>query len=376
MKIGFDAKKAVKNRTGIGNYSRRCINAIAANDAKAELYLFAPRRAKGDLQHELPARISYQLPRIPWLYELWRMLMAPVVSKRLQLDIYHGLSNELPFFLDHAGKCRSVVTIHDLIFLEHPETYGKVQYQILKFKTRYACQHADCIIAISEKTKADIIKWYGVPESRITVLYQSIDGIYFKTASDEQKRQVREKYGITKPYIISVGTIETRKNQLTAVRALAQTQSDVHLYLIGKPTPYQKEVEAEVSALHLTERVHILNNVSNAELPAFYQMASALCFMSIYEGFGLPIAEAAASGIPLIAAKGSCLEEAGGPDAAYFNPFDAASVAAEIDCLLSHPKLAQEKGRRNRTYSGQFKDEYHYQKLMRLYQSLSLKEKK
>jgi glycosyltransferase involved in cell wall biosynthesis len=146
--------------------------------------------------------------------------------------LYHGLTGELPRGLKAAG-IRSVVTIHDLIFLRHPEYYHWLDTKIYAWKFRNACREADCIIAISERTKQDVMELGGVSEDRIRVIYQSCAPKFRDLLQEEALQQVRRKYGLPQRFLLSVGTIEERKNLALAVHALASLSSDIHLVAVG-----------------------------------------------------------------------------------------------------------------------------------------------
>lgn len=373
MKIGFDAKKAVRNLTGIGNYSRRCVNALLryGGDVVPMLYTAVPGKPEALAQLETGCRVVLPSPlwRKGLLGEWWRCRRVCRDIRRQQLDIYHGLSNELPFGIQKTG-CKSVVTIHDLIFLKRPDTYGFWARHILQWKTRYACRVADRIVAISETTRRDLMEMYGVEKERIALVYQSISPAFSQQVSEAQRKLVREKYRLPERYILCVGTIEKRKNQLCLVRALAELADEVHLVLVGRRTPYLDEVIAEAERLHVSGRVHILHAVSSQDLPVVYRLASVFCLMSVYEGFGLPVAEALASGVPVVAATGSCLEEAGGPDSVYLAPHDVQGVSAAIRSILSNQDYAEKMVRQGREYVKRFSDQTMAEGLLELYRSL------
>jgi len=345
MTVGFDAKKAKRNRTGIGNYSRRCIRAVEQEGADVRLFY----------------------GRLPVLGELWRNFFQWWSVRRSHIDVYHGLSNELPFGIRWSGA-RSVVTIHDLIFLRFPETYGRLQRQILKLKTRYACRVADRIVAVSEMTRQDIVRFYGIDPSRIEVIYQSIDDSYRRSLSAADLDAVRDRYRLPDRFILCVGTIQTRKNQHTLVKSLPLLPDDVHLVLVGKEEAYGQLVRQTAEELGVVSRVHICKGVPTEDLPAFYQLASVFACLSRFEGFGIPLAEAIASGTPVIGATGSCLEEAGGPDSIYLDPDDYAGLARTIREILSNPTLARKMSVRGRDYSLRFTDQYLGRSLMELYE--------
>lgn len=348
MRVGFDAKKAMRNYTGIGNYSRRCIHAVEALGADVRLFY----------------------GRLPVLGELWRNLFQWLSVRRQHIDVYHGLSNELPFGICWSGA-KTVVTIHDLIFLRIPESYPWLQRQILKLKTRYACRVADRIIAVSEMTRRDIIHYYGVDSTRIDVIYQSIDEIYRRQLTSEQLQDVSQRYGLPGRFILCVGTIQQRKNQHTLVRALPLLPEDIHLVLVGKEEPYSAVVRRTADELGVSSRVHLFTHVPTADLPAFYQLASVFACLSRFEGFGIPLAEALASGKPVIGAVGSCLEEAGGPDSIYLDPDDANGLASIVNDIIHTPERFVTMTTNGKGYSQRFTDEHLGHQLMHLYEQIS-----
>jgi len=344
MRVGFDAKKAIRNHTGIGNYSRRCIRAV----------------------EETGVHVCYFYGRLPVLGELWRNFLQWWSVRRAGVDVYHGLSNELPFGIRWSGA-KSVVTIHDLIFLRFPKTYGWFQRRILELKTRYACRVADRIVAVSEMTRQDIIRYYGIDPSRIEVIYQSIDECFLRPLTDEQIEAVRRRYDLPSRYVLCVGTIQMRKNQHTLVRSLPLLPADVHLVLVGKPEPYAQIVQQMADELGVASRVHLLKNVPTTDLPAIYQSATVFVCLSRFEGFGIPLAEALASGTPVIGATGSCLEEAGGPDSIYLAPDDYKGLASVLRQLLDDPQRQELMSSRGRTYVQRFSDRQLGEHLLDLY---------
>lgn len=374
MVIGYDAKKAVLNQTGIGNYSRRCINSIANFCQGNRLLLFAPAKHNKAAVEALTADADFVYS--PFVlkeglaYELWRNFFAWRTIQTKGVQLFHGLSNELPFGIDRSG-CKSVVTIHDLIFLHHPELYKSSVRQVLKWKTSYACHVADHIIAVSEKSKQDIMEYYGIPEEKISVVYQSYDASCFNPYRDKQMAlTVRAKYQLPEKYVLCVGTIERRKNQEVLIKALPYMSSDMHVVLAGNRTPYQAELEQLTNRMGLTRRLHILNKIENDELRILYQEASAFAYMSLSEGFGIPIVEALACGVPVIAAAGSCLEEAGGPHSVYLSPDDAEGLAGYVRYLTCDDAFRKNTIRRGFDYVQYFTDEALARNTFAIYQKL------
>ena len=369
MIIGFDAKKAAKNYTGIGNYSRRCIKALSEYSPENALVLFAPKDGKAWGNLLLSDNIIKLCPFKGIFYEIWRNLFLPHIIRRKNIDIYHGLSNELPIGMSKSHS-KSVVTIHDLIFLRHPETYKWTARKILQFKTRYACKSADHIITVSKRTKDDIIELYHIDKNKITVVYQSINPVFFDVVSSEDMERCKRKYMLPAKYLLCVGTIEKRKNQEVIIKALTELDDSIHAVLVGKKTTYQDELLDITRNVEVQNRVHILNHVSSDELPSFYQMASVFCLMSVYEGFGIPVAEAIASGVPVIAASGSCLEEAGGPDSIYGDACDHHALAVSIKKVMDNPQFKRLMIEKGKEYARQFDDRMQAKQIMEIYQSL------
>lgn len=371
MNIGFDAKKAIVNLTGIGNYSRRVIAALSKAYPADGLFLFGPRK---EPKAALPVAENVSRVYPPAFggaitYELWRNRYLRGDLRKYGIDIYHGLSNEIPTGLDKSPT-RTVVTIHDLIFLTRPETFKAGMRMKLRKKTLYACRHADKIIAISRQTADDIMRFYGIGSDRIAIVYQSIDPIYFTPATAEEKAAVASRYSLPERYVLCVGTIEKRKNQELLIKALPAVDAGMHAVIVGRCTPYADELETLARQTGVAERVHFLSGVPTGDLPAIYQSAAVFCFPSVYEGFGLPIAEALASRVPVIAATGSCLEEAGGPDSIYISPDDDAALAGAVNRLCTDSALRERTVARGAEYVRRFSDEAMARGLMDVYKSV------
>lgn len=358
MRIGFEAKKIVSNLTGIGNYSRGMVNALSKYYPENEYYLYTPKKGRQEAldRLQLSDNITFRYPPAGYpsfLKEWWRCKSVIKDLKRENIKIYHGLSNELPVGISSSG-IKSVVTIHDLIFLHHPEIYDSVSLQILRFKVPYACKHAERIIAISKKTKEDIMKFYHIPEDKIDIIYQGCDQIFYNKVTQEEIEAVKQKYNLPDKYILSVGTIEHRKNHISIIKAMATLDKDTNFILVGKPTKHKEVLEQAIDELNLRDRVFILNNIPNSDLPAIYQGSKVFVYPSYFEGFGIPVLEALVSGIPVIAATGSTLEEAGGPDSLYCAPSDYEQLARLINEVLSNPEKAGNMIRKGREYAERF----------------------
>ena len=375
MRIGFDAKRAAQNKTGLGNYSRFVIEGLSRfyPDNQYLLYIPNPKRSHllGDLKQRNNCTIKYPNNTI-WrkLSFIWRVVSIKKQLQKDQIDICHGLSNELPIRIKKLKNIKSIVTIHDLIFLRYPEFYKRIDRKIYAFKFKKACRVADSIIAVSECTKRDIVDFFGIAPEKITVIYQGCDKSFQQLASNEVKDKARELYQLPEKYLLYVGSIESRKNLKLIVEALTKTQCDLPLIAIGKHTPYADEVQQYINEQGLNERVKMLHNVDFTYFPAIYQMASIFIYPSFFEGFGIPILEALYSRIPVIGATGSCLEEAGGPNSIYVNPTDANEMATAIDRIMQDEKLRQQMIDNGVEYANMFNQERLSRLMMEHYKTL------
>lgn len=338
MKIGFDAKRAVCNNTGLGNYSRLVIEQIAAGaNAADRLILYSPTlrdnpRLKNIRQSSV---VSFVTPRSNILPgALWRS--ATIVSdlRRDGIDIFHGLSNELPLNIRQSG-IPSVVTIHDVIYRRLPWCYKPIDRLLYNYKYGHSCRVADRIIAISECTKRDVMHFYGVPEEKITVVYQGCDPQFDRQWSDDEKAELHTRLSLPAKYIIQVGTVERRKNLALTIRALSALPDDIHLVVVGRDNNYEAQCRRIAEEERVAGRIMWLKGVAFADLPGLYQSALVIAYPSRYEGFGLPVIEGIRSHRPVIAATGSCLEEAGGDGAIYVDPDDVEDMAEALKTVTA-----------------------------------------
>lgn len=375
MRIGFDGKRAVQNFTGLGNYSRYIADILCHFYPENDYILYAPKKRDNKRLNQLTAQyrqLSLAYPVSFWkkLSSLWRIWGITSQLESEGIDIFHGLSNELPLNI-RKSRIKSIVTIHDLIFLRYPQYYHLIDRKIYTYKFRKACENADKIIAISECTKRDIIRYFGISEDKIEVVYQGCDTSFTHAVTEEKKREVRSKYQLPEHYILNVGSIEERKNILAAVQALPMLPTDIHLVIVGRRTDYTEKVEQYIKKNKLTERVHIISNVPFDDLPAFYQSAEIFVYPSRFEGFGIPIIEALYSGIPVVAATGSCLEEAGGPESIYVNPDDIAGMADAFKQIYSNSDKRKNMVEKGREFAKQFSDKQQSEEIINIYKKLT-----
>ena len=378
--IGLDAKRIVGNGTGLGSYGRTLVNNLAA-DNRLQLRLYAPDKGREELRNQIEqrpnvsfcypttSRSSFLAPPSSLFKPYWRSRGIVGDLQRDGVQLYHGLSGELPIGIRKSG-IKSVVTIHDLIFLRHPEFYKAIDTKIYAWKFRQTLSEADHIVAISACTKRDIIEFGGVDERKISVIYQSFSPRFSTNVDLRLQEQVAQRYQLPKRYILHVGSIEERKNILLAVKALHFLPEDLSLVIVGRHTKYTDKVLSYAKNHHLSHRVRVFHGISDEELPLFYAQAEVFVYPSRYEGFGIPIVEAISCGLPVVACTGSCLEEAGGPDCLYVSPNDERAMAEAIQKRLCGTEGREESIRRSQAYIQQFEGERVTQQMTELYLSL------
>ncbi|MGL5980050.1 MAG: glycosyltransferase family 4 protein [Phocaeicola sp.] len=372
MKIGFDAKRAAQNRTGLGNYSRFVLRILSQNSSVDDFHLYIPDVMRTPFLREIPNIESFPIHSPATaisrkLKSIWRTWGISTQIKRDKIDLYHGLSNELPLTIQQAG-CKSIVTIHDLIFLRFPQYYNWIDRIIYNYKFKKACQLADSIIAVSEFTKQDIIHYYNIPAEKIEVIYQGCDEAFSIVTTEEKRGEVIQKYNLPTRYLLYVGTIEERKNLLLVAKALKELPEKVKVVAVGKRTPYQAEIESYLASNGLTDRVIFLNKVPFDDLPTLYQLAHLFVYPSRIEGFGIPLLEALKSQVPVIGCTGSCLEEAGGADSIYVSPDDHKALATAILQVWEDESLRNNMIAAGNEYATRFSEKKIAGELINLYQ--------
>lgn len=377
MRIGFDAKRAAQNRTGLGNYSRLVIRILSQNVTEHEYHLYTPKANRTPYLKEIPtlSLLHLHFPRTRlWqrFSSLWRMVGITADIRRDGIDIFHGLSNELPLNISHSG-CKSVVTIHDLIFLHCPQYYHWADRQIYNYKFRRACNMADRVIAVSEYTKREIIQYYGTPENKIDVVYQGCDPVFSQYIDNDKLADVKKKYSLPDKFLLYVGSIEQRKNLMLVAKAIVKLKEQgntANIVAVGKHTPYVDEIKDYVKAQGLENRLTFCHNVTYDDLPSFYKLATVFVYPSRIEGFGIPLLEAISSGVPAIGCTGSCLEEAGGPDSIYVNPDDDTAMANAIQRVTGDTELRQKMIESGKIFAQNFTDEKLCADLVAVYNKL------
>lgn len=369
MRIGFDAKRIFHNSTGLGNYGRDVVRILNSRNDISHFFLFNTK--KSNRENAVPMdKATIVFPK-GWLWKkipsLWRLLGQWKQINENNLDLYHGLSGEIPYSFK-KNRVPRVVTIHDLIFLSHPHYYNVWDRIIYKLKFRYACRISDHIIAISEQTKREIVKYFKIDPNKISVVYQGCHA-HFKTEADLEKRlEVKTKYNLPESYVLYVGTLQDRKNALNLIKAIHGTQH--HLVLVGKEKKYAQKLYAYVKQYQLQSQVTFIKDANLEQLVAIYQDATVFCYPSFCEGFGIPIIEALYSKVPVITTKDGCFPEAAGPNSIYIDPNDPVDIRNQIEKLFDDPEERAKIAAKGYDYVQRFSDKKVAQNLMEVYQKV------
>jgi glycosyltransferase involved in cell wall biosynthesis len=382
MKIGFDAKRVFNNFTGLGNYSRTLVDTLARYYPDNEYHLFTPKLTNDVrvdfIKNLAPISIHTPPPYLKPFHPIWRSYFIKNDVKKLNIDIFHGLSHELPLKL--PKKTKTVVTIHDLIHERYPEFYPYFDRKIYSLKFKKACEKADVVVAISEQTKRDIVDFYNIEAAKIKVIYQSCHPQFYTSSTDESSvlrntddsSVLGRKYNLPENYILYVGTVNERKNLLSLVKAmqLLENQEDTHLVVIGTGGGYFEKVKHYVIENHLTNKIHFLTKTDFQDFPFLYKNAKAFVLPSFFEGFGIPVIEAMCSGCPVIVSEGSCFIESAGKGALFINPNSPESISAAIDKILTDKNLRNAQILRGGKYVEKFHEKVIGEQWMTLYKTL------
>lgn len=346
MRIGFDAKRAMLNHSGLGNYSRTLITSLIQEYPQNEYYLYSP--SINDAYKNLFSHNNVELITPTSFIDrnfqsYWRSYKIANAGKSKQLDIYHGLSQELPIGIERTGV-KTIVTIHDVIFDRYPEHYNYLDRISYRKKVQYACTIADKIVCISKQTADDIAKYYQAPIAKISVIYQSCDSIFYQANDEKHAYYVKHRYNLPDQYILHVGSYNKRKNHEKLLYAYhkIKNNSDIKLVLVGSGGSEEQHIRKAIHQMGLIQNVILIQKANNLDLSYIYKAASMLVYNSLFEGFGIPILEGFASGIPVITSTGSCFTEVGGNACIYTEPSDESALAEAIKLLLTNTETKKQ----------------------------------
>ncbi len=312
-------------------------------------------------QHRLP--FSTERPTLRILYE---QAALPFQLRRMCAALFHGTAFAGPLL----GHVPQVITVHDLSFLRYPHFFRRGNRLYLRTITGLSCRRAAAVIAVSRFTAAEITALLGVPRERIHVIYHGVEPRFHPLPRAEVEA-FRQRKGLPERYILHLGTLEPRKNVPTLIRAFARLRDpSLHLVLAGGKGWLYDAIFAQVQALGLEDRVHFPGYVPAEEQPLWYNAATLFVALSHYEGFGLPVLEAAACGLPVVAGDRSSLPEAAGEGALLVPPTDEAAVAEAMHRLLTDAALRETVRQAGLEHSRRFTWERTAQETVALYRQL------
>lgn len=376
MRIGFDSKRAFQNTRGLGNYSRNLINGLLNDYPDNHYYLFGQppfnnecanwyNSVANEVTNISPGQSNF-LTR-----KLWRSYFMENDINNCQLDIYHGLSHEIPFKTKNRHT-KYIVTIHDLLFLRFKQNFTWIDIQIYLSKIKYSCKNADLILAVSEQTKQDLINFLHIPEKKIVVNYQSCSDLYYHEQDATTKAFVKEHYHLPENYYLFVGALVKHKNIERIIEALSLLPTDLQhtLVIVGKETYYKKHLQEIIEKYGLTDKIYFISYIQNEHLPSVYQLAKLLIWPSLFEGFGIPIIEALFSKLPVITSNVGCFPEVGGEGACYVNPESTHDIAEAIRSIVTNPVKYAEMQKKGYAYVQKFHIKNTTSHLMELYSKL------
>jgi len=345
MRIGLDAKRLFFNHTGLGNFSRTLLKHLIDVAPEHQYLLFSPKAPSPqeipDFVHSAGLEIIYPKRKSP----LWRLKGIVSDLKTHQVDVYHGMSHEIPIGLTKAG-IPSVVTMHDLIWIPYLQYYPWLDRQLYQWKYQRSAKEATRLVAISTHTQRDLIQYFKVPKEKIEVIYQGIHPRFWQ----EPKPSEGTPLDVPDTYMLYVGSLTERKQAILILEAMAQIPeaNRLPLVVVGKGKAYEAQFRDRIQQLRLEHWVYFMGFISDENLPQLYRRARMTIYPSAYEGFGLPIVESLACGTPVITTSFSALPEAGGAGALYMDQLDANALARFILELSQNEatyKTLQEVGR-------------------------------
>jgi glycosyltransferase involved in cell wall biosynthesis len=351
MHIGINAQLLSFSQNyrngGISRYIRYLLTELARNPGQHEYTIFVngpDTAAQLGVQHPQMTFVPANWPEAkPAARVAWEQLTLPALIRQRGIQVLHSPANVLPEFLPRG--CASVVTLHDLAFLRMPEVLTRPKRMYHRTFTTRSLRRASMIIAVSESTSRDLSELLEISPQHVTTVYPCIDGRFTQSIAEVDIQAFRQRQGLEESFLLYMGTLEPRKNIPTLLDAYARlrqmTGTRARLVLAGGKGWLYDEIFARVQQLGLENEVVFPGYVSDEEQPLWYRAAAAFVYPSLYEGFGIPVAEALACGTPVITSTVSSLPEAGAGIALTVDPHDSEALAAALHTALSDSALRE-----------------------------------
>lgn len=361
--VGFDARSAFMNFSGQGNYSRTLISSLSRFYEDNDYYLYTPGyEENNNFTFDFKDRKNVFVRKGEEI-----SYMEPETVLRDKIGLFHGIRAELP---DFKGKIKTVISMHDTIFMRYPEYYRADERERLEMSFRKSCMTADKILAISRQTADDVIKFFNVPASKIEVVYQGCDREFYIRPSEDEIAAAKRKYSLPDKFILNVGKIEPRKNLLSVIRAMKEIPQEYSLVAVGKPTHYVRSIKAAIHELGMENRVRLILDPDFRDLPAIYASALITTYVSFFEGFGLPVLEALSCGTPVITSGTSSMPEAGGDAAMYVEPANVDEISRAIQLLINSPTSRKSMIEKGYLQAAKFREDIFAKNVYEIYSAL------
>ena len=340
-RVGIDARKL--SDFGIGSYVRNLVESIARRP-EAEAYAFRVyvRAADRAALSELPENFTVVEEDSPG-YSISELTRFAWRLMRDRLDLFHATHYVIP----PLARARAVVTIHDIIHVLYPQYLpNRAALLYARVMMRRALKRADRILTVSYNSKRDLVDYFGIAPSRIEVIYNGVAPQFRADVPRAERDRVVAKYSLPRPYLLFLGGEKPHKNVRNVIRAFAEARREralPHALVLAGPMPRNRNrVEALIAALDVESRVHRPGVVPEEDLPGLFAAADAFIYPTLYEGFGLPVVEAMACGVPVLTSSTSALQEVAGGYAYLVDPMDVDAIARGIVDLATDPRRRAE----------------------------------
>ena len=346
MRIGLDGKILTLRAGGTGRYAinltRAMLAEAAAHRPDIEFVVLTGPQTSREVMEEFRGRCEECF--LGAKSSVIRSLtLVPAALRRLRVDVFHGMDHVGIPLVGRSGKY--VVTVHDVIPLILPETFTPRHRLVVRLALARVRRKADLVVVPSHAVKRDVVRRVGLPENRVVVTHEGCEPRFRPVRSAAARRDVAARYGLPPRYVLAVGTLEPRKNLTTLLEAFArlrldgEVDADLRLVLAGARGWLDEPIFATVRSLGLEDAVRFTGFVDDADLPAVYSGAALFVFPSLHEGFGLPLLEAMACGVPVVTSNISSMPEVAGDAAVLVDPRDTDGLAAAIARLLRDEAL-------------------------------------
>lgn len=370
MKIGIEARWITYNKTGFGNYALNLLKELGNIDDKNEFLVYLNSDFSNN---EIFSKPNFKKRVIKTPPGIYKHISIPldIITKKRKFDFFHFLYNAPSLLL----PCPFILTIHDVSYKYIPNMLSKRNLLSINTQLLLNAKKASKIITVSESSKKDIINFYKIPEEKIKVIYEGVDDSFRPMNGDQERRGIVEKYGLPSKFLLYVGTYLPHKNLETLLYAYHELRRNQKisqvLVLAGKKGRNYDVISHLISKLCLDKDVKTIGFVRDEDLPYIYNLSDLFIFPSIYEGFGLPLLEAMACGVPVISSDTSCLPEIGGNAALYFSPKEIEELARKIFSVITNKNLRNDLIARGFRRAKLFSWKTMAEKTLHLYQNVN-----